>query len=228
LRDRLKSPRFPQFLRTLEIFTDETQVQLNVVETERPIARAFFDWCGSVAALDYETAAGTFRVSPRSFFQVNRFLLDKLVETALGENQGDIALDLYAGVGLFAVAMARRFRTVTAVEVGASAARDLQFNAARNEVKLLAEHTRVEEFLIKLNETPDFVVADPPRAGLGKQVVGELLRLKPRSIAIVSCDPATLARDIAALRAYRIERLTVVDLFPQTYHLETIAHLALM
>jgi 23S rRNA (uracil1939-C5)-methyltransferase len=111
------------------------------------------------------------------------------------------------------------------VEGGASAARDLEFNAARAEAKLQAEHARVEDYLPTLDAAPDFVVADPPRAGLGKAVVAELLRLAPPRIVIVSCDPATLARDLAALSGYSIERLTMVDLFPQTYHLEAVARL---
>jgi 23S rRNA (uracil1939-C5)-methyltransferase len=80
-----------------------------------------------------------------------------------------------------------------------------------------------------LAQPPDFVLADPPRAGLGKTVVRELNRLRPPRLTIVACDPATLARDLAALVAggYRLERVTLVDLFPQTYHLETIAHLRL-
>ena len=82
-------------------------------------------------------------------------------------------------------------------------------------------------FLANLTAAPDFVLADPPRAGLGKNVVRELARLKPARITIVACDPATLARDLTGLLAagYRIERLTMIDLFPQTFHIEAIAHL---
>ena len=86
---------------------------------------------------------------------------------------------------------------------------------------------RVEDHLARITAPPDFVVADPPRAGLGKTVVSHLERLKPPKLTIVSCDPATLARDVAALISYSIDKLTLVDLFPQTYHLETVAHLSL-
>ena len=84
-------------------------------------------------------------------------------------------------------------------------------------------------FRSDLKATPDFVLADPPRAGLGKAVVKELSRLKPPRIAIVSCDPATLARDLAGLLAdgYEIEKMTMVDLFPQTYHVESVTQLKL-
>jgi len=83
----------------------------------------------------------------------------------------------------------------------------------------------VEDYLATLNKAPDFVLADPPRAGLGKAVVERLAKLTPERLTIVACDPATLARDVAGLTAYEIESLTLVDLFPQTYHMETVAHL---
>jgi 23S rRNA (uracil1939-C5)-methyltransferase len=224
LRERLSDPKFPRFVREIEVFTNETEVQINALESDRPVARAFYEWMGSVLELDYPTAHGAFRVSPRSFFQVNRFLIDAMVDRAIERAAGSTALDLYAGVGLFAIPLARRFETVTAVEAGASAVRDLEFNSTRAGVQVRTQHTRVEDYLAKLDRTPDFVLADPPRAGLGKAVAGHLKRLSPERLTIVSCDPATLARDLAML-GYRIERLTMIDLFPQTYHLETIAEL---
>jgi len=225
MRARLPDPRFPRFVHSLEIFTNEVDLQVNVLEADRPVARSFYDWCGSIVAIDYATSFGTFRVSPRSFFQVNRFLVEPLVDAALQSATGETALDLYTGVGLFALPMARRFKTVTAVESGADAARDLEVNAERAGVTLGIERARVEDFLPRLNTPPDFVLADPPRAGLGKPVVAQLARLAAPRLTIVSCDPATLARDVAALTGYKIERLILADLFPQTYHLETIAHL---
>jgi 23S rRNA (uracil1939-C5)-methyltransferase len=225
IRDRLHDPRFPKFVHSIELFTNETDVQINALETDRPVARSFYEWCGSTVAIEYATSLGTFRVSPRSFFQVNRFLIETLAEKALGDVAGATALDLYAGVGLFALPMARRFDAVTAVESASSAARDLEVNAERAGLKIQAELNRAEDYLAKLDKTPDFVLADPPRAGLGKIVAGQLARLAPERLTIVSCDPATLARDLAALPGYTIERLILVDLFPQTYHLEAIAHL---
>ena len=225
MRARLPDPRFPRFVHSLEIFTNEVDLQVNVLEADRPVARSFYDWCGSMVAIDYATSFGTFRVSPRSFFQVNRFLVEPLVDAALQNTAGETALDLYAGVGLFALPMARRFKNVTAVEAGADAARDLEVNAARAGGPLGIDRARVEDFLPRLNTPPDFVLADPPRAGLGKQVVAQLVRLAPPRLTIVSCDPATLARDVAALTGYKIEHLILADLFPQTYHLETITHL---
>jgi 23S rRNA (uracil1939-C5)-methyltransferase len=224
----INDPKWPRMVHSLELFTDETGVQLNLLETDRPVAKRFFEWCaesipGMVeGALDYN---GQYRVSRGSFFQVNRFLLTQLVESAVDGAEGDSAFDLYAGVGLFAPALARRFRQVTAVESGAGAVRDLQFNAERAGLaNVRAEARMVEEFLQEQESPADFVLLDPPRAGLGKAVVRRLVELQPRQLALVACDPATLARDLAALLAggYRIVRMTMVDLFPQSYHLEAI------
>jgi len=220
--------RWPRFARSIEIFTDEHQVQVNVLETDRPVARRFFDWCAesipgfAPAALDYQ---GRFRVSRNSFFQVNRFLAERLVLLALEGAAGESALDLYAGVGLFSIEMARRFARVTAVESGSAAAADLAFNAERaGFTNVHAHRGKAESYLESLQQAPDFVLADPPRAGLGKAVTARLIALRPKLLTLVSCDPATLARDLAALTeaGYRIDAMTLVDLFPQTFHLETV------
>jgi 23S rRNA (uracil1939-C5)-methyltransferase len=234
LREMLTDPRWPRFVRSIELFTNETEIQLNVLETAHPVARRFFDWCaeripGLVSgALDYDAAGHTWRVSYGSFFQVNRFLIDRLVETALDGAEGKTALDLYAGVGLFSLALAQRFAAVTAVESGARAAGDLRCNAERAGIAVQVEQTDAEVWMEQLETAPDFVLLDPPRSGIGKRMVERLAQLRPPRLAIVSCDPATLARDLAGLAGagYRIDRLTLVDLFPQTYHLETVAHLA--
>jgi 23S rRNA (uracil1939-C5)-methyltransferase len=235
LREMLRDSRWPRFVRGIELFTNETEIQLNVLETEHPVARRFFDWCAEripslvSGALDYPAAGHTWRVSHGSFFQVNRFLIDKLVETALDGAEGQTALDLYAGVGLFSLALTQRFAAVTAVESGARAAGDLRCNAERAGLALRVEQTDAEVWMEQLETAPDFVLLDPPRAGIGKRMVERLAQLRPPKLAIVSCDPATLARDLAGLTGagYRIERLTLVDLFPQTYHLETVARLEL-
>jgi 23S rRNA (uracil1939-C5)-methyltransferase len=226
MRSRMLDRRFPNFVHSIELFTDETNVQVNILETDRPVAKSFYEWCQSTVALEYSTTFGKFRVSPRSFFQVNRFLIDQLVEAAIGDASGATALDLYSGVGLFALPLARKFQKVAAVEAGVTAARDLEVNAQN--AGLIIQHLqgRVEDHLARITAPPDFVVADPPRAGLGKTVVSHLERLKPPKLTIVSCDPATLARDVAALTSYKIDKLTLVDLFPQTYHLETVVQLS--
>ncbi len=225
VRDR----RWPRFVSSIEVFTDERQVQWNVRAASQPVARRFFDWLaaeipGSVEGpLEYAVAEERFLVSGDSFFQVNRFVLPALTGAAIGNASGDLAWDLYAGVGLFSVPLARRFGEVVAVEAGASAAHDLTRNLGT------AVRDTTERFLVNEHDRkPDFVLADPPRAGLGKAVVEKLLEIRPPKLVIVACDPSTLARDLSLLReAYDIEEITLADLFPQTFHIETIARLGL-
>jgi 23S rRNA (uracil1939-C5)-methyltransferase len=213
-------PRHLHFRARLELFTNETDIQVHLLDPVPYTARTLFDALGPTGAIEY----GEFRVSRNSFFQVNRFLGEKLVEKVLGDTTGETALDLYAGVGLFSLALARRFGSVTAVESGVSAHRDLEFNAARASVKIDARRANAEDYLASLDRAPDLMVLDPPRSGLGRPLVRELLRLKAREAVIVSCDPSTLARDLRPLidGGYKIQSITLVDLFPQTYHLETV------
>ena len=203
----------------VELFTNEAEVQVNVVDrVPQPVYR-IFESLGTSAPLEYDG----FRVSRNSFFQVNRFLIHRLVDCAIGEAEGASAVDLYAGVGLFAARLAQRFKKVAAVESSFSAFGDLEHNVEG----VVAENKTSEEYLAALEETPDLILADPPRAGLGKHVVKELARIKAPRLSIVSCDPATLARDLQGLLAsgYRIDKITLVDLFPQTFHIETVVHL---
>jgi 23S rRNA (uracil1939-C5)-methyltransferase len=229
VRDR----RWPDFIGSLEVFTDERQVQWNVRESSRPLGRRFFDWLaeeipGTVPGpLTYRVNEDDFQVSGTSFFQVNRFLLPHLATLAIGESRGAEAWDLYAGAGLFSLPLARSFESVVAVEAGRSAA-DLRVNAERAALRMKVSTEQTEAFLAGVGNAPEFVLADPPRAGLGKVVTARLLELRPASLVIVACDPATLARDLAGLiPAYGIEEITMVDLFPQTFHLETIVKLRL-
>lgn len=223
--------RWPQFIRAVELFTNETDVQFNVIETEKPLAKHFFEWAAEripgyavSGGIEYAAAGYTFRVGPRSFFQVNRHLVDALTHEAVGAASGESVVDLYAGAGLFSLPLAARGARVTAVESGAAAVADLRVNAERAGLKVDTVRAEASEYLTGLESTPDWVVADPPRDGLGKSAVRELLRLRPRGLTVVACDPATLARDLAALVAggYQVRSMTLVDLFPQTYHLETV------
>ena len=177
---------------------------------------------------------GRFDVSrrPFSFFQVNRFLVDDLVAQVAGaEDEGRLALDLFAGVGLFSVALAKRFSRVVAVESNPAAARDLEANTAgRAAASGRAVEVRaadVEQFIRKFKDRPDLVVLDPPRAGLTPEIVKSIARLASPRITYVSCDPPTLARDLAAFvnSGYEISRVHLFDLFPQTFHMEAVVGL---
>ncbi len=173
----------------------------------------------------YQAGAQRLRISHGSFFQVNRHLLPRLVERVTDGLEGKVALDLYAGVGLFARALAEKFERVVAVESNHHAAADLAANAA-DSPRIEPRASSVEEFLRQSPEKCDAVVLDPPRAGLGRDTADALLELAPPRITYLSCDPATLARDLQRLLpAYRLAALELIDLFPQTFHIETLARL---
>src|SRR2546423_3728221 len=177
------------------------------------------------SALVYETKLARYRVSAGAFFQVNRFLIDELVGTVTNGPSGKLALDLYAGVGLFSTVLARSFAQVIAVEASQTSHADLRENAPP-EVKAVLATT--EQYLNQANVHPDLVVADPPRGGLGEGVIHRLAGMNAPRLTYVSCDPSTLARDLRQLAGlgYQIAEAHLVDLFPQTYHIESVFHLA--
>jgi 23S rRNA (uracil1939-C5)-methyltransferase len=176
-----------------------------------------------VPAIKYQTRHAAYTVSAGSFFQTNRFLTDTLVDIVTGDRKGTLAIDLYAGVGLFSLALANRFEQVTAVEPAPASARDLETNAVSN-MKISQQTT--ESFLAKAHRTirPDLIIADPPRSGLGERVTSLLGKISARELVYVSCDPATLARDLKALigSGWELKEINLIDLFPQTFHIETV------
>jgi 23S rRNA (uracil1939-C5)-methyltransferase len=181
--------------------------------------------------LSYAAAGTGYRVGAGSFFQVNRFLLDRMVVAVCGGRQGQMAWDLYAGVGLFARQLEGGFAQVAAVEAAPGSVSDLRTNARGLGTRIVAASTRdfLQRAVRERAGRPDFVVVDPPRAGLGAEVTQLLSQIGPPHITYVSCDPSTLSRDLSALllSGYRLRGLQLVDLFPQTFHLETIAQLRL-
>jgi len=178
-------------------------------------------------AIRYRVGETDYRVSAGAFFQVNRHLVDELVSVVTSNASGETALDLYAGVGLFSVVLARSFRHIFAVEASLISHSDLVQNVPTN---VKAVGTRTEDYLRSrpVRKRPDLVVIDPPRTGAGKLVTRWLVELGAPRVRYVSCDPATLARDLAPLLAsgYRIEEAHLFDLFPQTFHIETVMLLA--
>jgi len=173
-------------------------------------------------SMSYEAAGEKYRVSAGAFFQTNRFLIPSIIELAVGERKGRLALDLYSGVGLFAAPLARRFDRVIAVESSPLSIDDLRANVPEN-VKVSSQTE--EAYLTSAAGTvkPDLIVVDPPRAGLGEKVTHQIARLEAQEIVYVSCDPATLARDVKqfASDGWKIAEMHLVDLFPQTFHIET-------
>lgn len=234
LSNMLGDRRFPPFVREIEYFTNEEDVLVSTPDTGRPLRPSFWDLCreriegfAPEGAIDYPSGGYVYQVPAHSFFQVNRFLIDRLTQLAVGDAGGSVALDLYAGVGLFSLPLAERFRTVIAADSSGRAVRSLQFNAQRAGKDVRVVHLNVERFLPSVKDPVDLAVADPPRAGLGPQVTSELLRIKPGTLMLVSCDPATLARDLHALTSggFQIGQVTLIDLFPQTFHIETVVRL---
>jgi 23S rRNA (uracil1939-C5)-methyltransferase len=191
-----------------------------------------------------------------SFFQVNRFLTEDLLRTVTVGAKGKLALDLYAGVGFFTLPLTQGFERVVSVDANLAATRDLFANAKNAGVEVISHNEHAEEFLKKTEERPDFVVLDPPRSGLGTAAAAALASLGAGEIMYLSCDPATLARDLAVLTGsqdrsrgttaksgaavaaeagvgsaagvtnrYEITDMTMFDLFPQTFHIETLVRL---
>ncbi len=179
------------------------------------------------AVLEYAVAGERYRVSPGSFFQTNRHLAEELLRLVTRDRSGALALDLYAGVGLFSLPLARSFQRVMAVESAPIAARDLAQNAPPNVKVVRATTQQYLEQHAAAKRRPDLVIADPPRVGLGAAVVRGLAQLAPPRLIYVSCDPATLSRDLRMLleSGFHVETVHLVDLFPQTFHLESVVEL---
>ena len=256
LRDAAASPRLPRELREIEAFTNETandgesRVLLTFTFAGFPSRAAehadtirelvpelesllFHDPTRDHMQLfgpgfiEYQIGANKYRVGHFSFFQVNRFLAEELAR-AVTENEttGGLALDLFAGVGLFAVPLAAHFQKAIAVESNPAAARDLEANC-RTTTGIEIRTADVEGFLDNFRDTPDLVVLDPPRAGLTPESVHRLVQIAPSRITYVSCEPPTLVRDLHGLLegGYEISEIHLFDLFPQTFHMEAVVRL---
>jgi 23S rRNA (uracil1939-C5)-methyltransferase len=187
----------------------------------------------------------SYRLNAESFFQANDRLLPQLIDAAIGDAKGETALELYCGVGLFTLPLARRFSRVIGVESDPAAAAFARDSLARaglantevairdvgvwlDEVKRHDLSRLAETSAAAIQEQVDFVLLDPPRTGAESRVIAGVLGLKPRRMSYVSCDPATLARDLKKLIAggYILETISAFDMFPQTHHVETVVQLA--
>ena len=196
-------------------------IELHRGQQPRRIAQA------GAASLTYHAAGFDYRVDHGAFFQVNRWLVDSLVECVTSGQSGRLAWDLFAGVGLFARKLAGRFSRVVAVESAPAAMDALRQNLAGTSAGAVKASTI--EFLrsARMGARPDLIIVDPPRTGLGAETTALLGQIAAPSLEYVSCDPATLARDLRALigGGYAIEHITFADLFAQTFHLETVVRL---
>ncbi len=169
----------------------------------------------------------SYTITRNAFFQVNRFLTSTMVNTVLDNRTGRVVYDLFAGAGLFSVPLSERFDAVTAVEIGEPAASDLAAHLAAGGTQHKAVRSTALAFLQTQarGTQPDLIVLDPPRAGLGLPAVRALIGAQPREIVYVSCDAGSFARDARPLieSGYTLTDLHLLDLFPQTFHTETIA-----
>jgi 23S rRNA (uracil1939-C5)-methyltransferase len=189
--------------------------------------------------LSLKVGEETYLYNAAAFFQVNQGLLSQLVDFALKSATGVTAVDLYCGVGLFTLPLSRCFESVIGVEANPVAARFARRNLQKavllntnivtsTVTQWIRENTGRRESLGSQDlEFVDFVLLDPPRAGAESAVINGILELKPARICYVSCDPATLARDLKKLIAggFKIEAICGFDMFPQTHHVETVAQL---
>jgi len=173
-----------------------------------------------------------FAFSADTFFQINQQILPSLIEAAIGDAGGETALDLYCGAGLFTLQLARRFSRVTGVEAhqgAVSFARRNLSGASLSNANIKC--STVGEYLRNRTEIisqVDLILLDPPRSGVEKGVIEAIVSIRPKRMTYVSCDPATLARDLKPLIAagYALDSIAAFDMFPQTHHVETVARLS--
>jgi 23S rRNA (uracil1939-C5)-methyltransferase len=178
-----------------------------------------------------DTIAGyDFAISANSFFQTNTRGATRLygiVETFAGLSGSERVLDLYSGTGTIAICLSKRAKEVVGIEMVASSVADAQENCRRNNVtNCRFLQGDIKDVLPAVSPGPDVMIIDPPRAGMHQTVVGQVLDLLPERIVYVSCNPATLARDLALLQDhYRIVEAQPVDMFPHTYHIEVVVRM---
>ncbi|MCS7286433.1 MAG: 23S rRNA (uracil(1939)-C(5))-methyltransferase RlmD [Anaerolineae bacterium] len=212
---------------TLELSTELPVSCVLIPPSGPPVVMAGSDF------IQEEVAGRLYRISAMSFFQANTPQAEKLVEIVeefLTPEGKETLLDGYCGVGLFGLALADKVARVIGVEENPFAVNDALLNAEMQGAgNALFIQGRMEEVSGQLEEKIDLAVVDPPRTGMEKEALEGLVRLKPQKIAYVSCDPATLARDLAFLvkNGYVLEKVQPVDMFPQTFHIESISLLRL-
>lgn len=202
-----------------------TGVQLVGLDRAGEASSTIAEWGN--ASLTYRAGGIDYQVGHGAFFQVNRWLLDKFVDRVTEGRHGSLAWDLFAGVGLFARRLAENYEQVIAVESATSSTQTLHRNLEGTAAKAVAAD--VSAFLKRKasRSKPDLIVVDPPRMGLGGAITSLLADVGARTLVYVSCDPATLARDLRTLigAGYSVSSVTLADLFPQTFHLETVVEL---
>jgi 23S rRNA (uracil1939-C5)-methyltransferase len=230
LRARMDGGAVPEEARDFRAVAGDESISISPPFEENP-----------VADISRTIHGETYHFNAESFFQANGDLLPPLIDGALGDASGETAVELYSGVGLFTLPLARRFKHVVGVEsdvVAVNFAHQNLANAGLTNAEIIKSDVAVwlaairhrelsrisKESVAALQGQTDFVLLDPPRTGAESRVIAGVLGLKPRRISYVSCDPATLARDLRKLIAggYTIESVAAFDMFPQTHHVENV------
>ena len=249
LRERMTQGELPDDARHFRAVVGDEGVSVAAGVSARGSSRTVMEGVG-VADITRTIRGARYHLNANSFFQTNLDLVPALIDSALGDVKGETAIELYSGVGLFTVPLARRFANVIAVEDDAAASDFAQRNLAKaglSNAEIVNQD--VADWLENLEcaGTPfapaalrwagmpalpgarqiDLLLLDPPRTGAESRVISGIVRLKPKRICYVSCDPATLARDLKKLIAggYSISSIQAFDMFPQTHHVETVVHL---
>ncbi len=181
-------------------------------------------------ALDYSVGGIDYSVPAGAFFQINHFLLEAFRDLVTREARGEMAWDLYAGVGFFARALERNFSGVIAVEASQASFPSLQAALSKPHCRAIRTTTQhfLEENRLRREPAPDWIIFDPPRAGLGAKCCSLLNAIHAPRMTYISCDPVTMARDLKLLteERFQIESIHLVDLFPQTFHFESVVLLS--
>jgi len=279
LRQRMHEGSLPDEARDFRavVGDDDVSVAASVKSRDRgtsPTVREGSDLPVGANEVTRSIHGETYRLNAETFFQTNDDLLPQLIDTAIKDASGELAIDLYCGVGLFTPPLARRFARVAGVEADELAAsyaranlanaglvnaeianqnvsdwleealenssRDAGFDfprvtaqpepsRAQRNIQVRTAGAAVQREAAEPPSHIDFLLLDPPRTGAKSRVIAGIIRLKPQRICYVSCDPATLARDLKKLTAagYTLDDITAFDLFPQTHHFETVAHLSI-
>lgn len=178
----------------------------------------FYDYIGDLK----------FKVSYNAFFQVNNYMAKQIFDILNNYLSGKNLLDLYCGVGTLGLSLKDKYNNIYGIEKIGNAIKDAKYNAHSNNIKNAHYYTGdTSKILKKLNVKFDTIIVDPPRSGLNKETIDQILAISPKNLAYISCDPMTLARDLKILiNSYNIEKINALDMFPNTYHVETVVILS--
>ena len=168
----------------------------------------------------------SYKISPSSFFQVNKYQVKKLYDLVLDNldlTNEDKVLDLYCGTGTIGLYISDKVKKVLGIEINEDAIKDANYNKELNNIHNISFIAGDSKIIHNIDFKPNKIIVDPPRAGLDKKVIDDILNINPERIVYVSCDPITLARDLNILKdKYTVEKIIPVDMFPKTYHVECV------